>query len=115
MAVTAPTIALLIFKLFCVTTPPIPVISLNVETPVTFNEDESVAVPETLKVPIISNVVVGAALPRPNLLLVSSQKKLALSCTIVVPLLNNTEPLVNDGKVNLELICVCIELVTPFT
>ena len=39
----------------------------------------------------------------PNLLFVSSQKKLALSCAIVEPLLNNTEPLVKDGRLYLLL------------
>ena len=42
-------------------------------------------------------------MPIPNLLLVLSQKNCELFCAIVVPLLNNTEPLVKEGKVVLLL------------
>lgn len=48
----------------------------------------------------------------PNLLFVLSQKRLALSWAIVVPLENSTDQLVNDGKVNLASNCVWIADVT---
>ena len=60
------------------------------------------------------NPVVGEVVPIPNLALVLSQKKLALLCDIVVPLLNNTLPLVNEGSVNFPLnVDQSVELKAP--
>ena len=65
-------------------------------------------------VPEESNLAAGVAVPIPNLLLVSSQNKLALSCAIVVPLLNNTLPLVSEGRLNFPLnVDQSTELNTP--
>jgi hypothetical protein len=47
--------------------------------------------------PVTSSEYAGDAVPIPSLLFVSFQKKLALSCAIVVPFENNTEPDVSDG------------------
>ena len=49
------------------------------------------------------NIEVGTfvLVPIPKLLVVLFQKKLALSCAIVVPLENKTEPEVKVGNVNL--------------
>lgn len=60
----------------------------------------------------MSNSSVGVAVPIPNLLFVLSQKRLALSWAMVVPLENSTDQLVNDGKVNLASNCVWIADVT---
>ena len=43
----------------------------------------------------------GAFVPIPNLLLVLSQKKLALFCAMVVPSLYKTDPAVRAGSTNL--------------
>jgi len=53
--------------------------------------------------PSTCNFAEGVVVPRPNLLLLSSQKKLALFSARVVPFENITEPFVNDGNVNLLL------------